>query len=180
MAAVVVSGAIAWVEGNWRARPGLAMGFANHGGMWSDLLLLSMANAAIVPHLRLGGWVVGAMALATMASVWVHAWWYQRGGGGDHVWPAHSHGSWWRDLSWSGWAHVIYVVVELTLLAGFVLHAAPPDVVIFVAAIFTIHVPIGLLQPRWFRTGHIATVQEQPLLAPLLIALWAATLLKMP
>ena len=26
------------------------MGFANHGGMWSDLVLLSMANAAIVPE----------------------------------------------------------------------------------------------------------------------------------
>jgi hypothetical protein len=74
---------------------------------------------------------------------------------------------------------VLYVAGELTLLIGFVLHAAPADAVILVAAIFTVHVPIGLLQPRWFLTGHIATVQEQPLLAPLLLALWAATIVKL-
>ena len=169
------------------------MGFANHGGMWSDLLLLSMANAAIVPHLTVGWWVVGAVALATVASVWVHVHWYHPApgnadvnsshavalDGGNHMWPAHAHGSWWRDLSWSGWAHVIYVVGELTLLIGFLLHPIAADVVILVTAIFTIHVPIGLLQPRWFLTGHIATVQEQPLLAPLLLALWAVTLTKL-
>jgi hypothetical protein len=95
------------------------------------------------------------------------------------MWPSHAHGVWWRDLSWSGWAHVLYVIGELTLLMGFALHQAPADVVVFVAAVFTVHVPIGLLQPRWFLTGHIATVQEQPLLAPLLLALWAATIVKL-
>jgi hypothetical protein len=61
---------------------------------------------------------------------------------------------------------------------GFLVHAMPTDVVMLVAAIFTIHIPIGLLQPRWFKTGHIATVVEQPLLAPLLLAVWAVTLVK--
>jgi hypothetical protein len=68
---------------------------------------------------------------------------------------------------------------ELTVLAGFLVHHVPTDVVILTTAIFTIHVPIGLLQPRWFRTGHIATVSEQPLLAPLLMALWAVTYVKL-
>jgi hypothetical protein len=197
----MVSGCIAWAEGNWTARPGLAMGFANHGGMWSDLVLLSMANAAIVPHLLPGQWILGAVAIGTIASLWVHRHWYTPrsamaehpappGGdqsvpvapdprGGDHMWPHHTRGTWWQDLSAAGWAHVIYVIAELTVLAGFLLHPVPTDVVIFVTAIFTIHVPIGLLQPRWFRTGHIATVQEQPLLAPLLLALWAVTMIKL-
>lgn len=193
--AVLVAGALAWFEGNWRQRPGLGMGFANHGGMWSDLVLLSMANAVIVPHLTWGWWVPAALAIATGASVWVHAHWHrppsplggddscERDGArplrGDHMWPSHAHGVWWRDLSWSGWAHVLYVIGELTLLIGFALNQAPVDAIIFVAAIFTVHVPIGLLQPRWFLTGHIATVQEQPLLAPLLLALWAATIVKL-
>ncbi len=210
--AVIVSGAIAWAEGNWTERRGLAMGFANHGGMWSDLALLSMANAVIVPHLTWGRWLIGAVLLGALASIWVHMHWYHQPAvarsrstaawadvdsddpndadlampgmespedAGDHMWPAHACGSWWRDLSWSGWAHVLYVTGELTLLAGFLLHTVPGDVVLFVAAIFTIHVPIGLLQPRWFRTGHIATVAEQPLLAPLLVALWAVTLFKL-
>jgi hypothetical protein len=180
--------------------------------MWSDLVLLAMANAVIVPHLTSGPWLVGALAIGGLASIWVHAYWYHPPSvarervseiearperdiqddaaprpcagesaeiAGDHMWPAHVHGSWWRDLSWSGWAHVVYVTGELALLLGFVVHVMPPEVVIFVAAILTIHVPIGLLQPRWFKTGHIATIVEQPLLAPLLVALWAVTVVKL-
>jgi hypothetical protein len=194
--AVLAAGALAWLEGNWRRHPGLGMGFANHGGMWSDLVLLSMANAVIVPHLTWGWWVAPALAVATVASLRVHAHWHRAprplGGDdsterdgtrrlwGDHMWPSYAaRGVWWRDLSWSGWAHVLYVIGELTLLMGFALHQAPADVVVFVAAVFTVHVPIGLLQPRWFLTGHIATVQEQPLLAPLLLALLDATIVKL-
>ena len=42
VAAVLLSGAVAWLEGNWVRRSGLSMGFANHGGMWGDLLLLEI------------------------------------------------------------------------------------------------------------------------------------------
>ena len=209
-AAVVASGAVARIEGNWSRRRGLAMGFANHGGMWSDLVLLSMANAVVVPHLTWGPWLIGALPVSGLASLWVHAHWYHlptrglvsnghvnAGAGphddsraqslagesalnaGDHMWPAHVHGSWWRDLSWSGWAHVAYVTGELALLIGLLVHQMPTDVVMLVAVIFTIHLPIGLLQPRWYKTGHIATVVEQPLLAPLLVALWAITMVKL-
>jgi hypothetical protein len=212
--AVVASGTVAWAEGNWGRRDGLAMGFANHGGMWSDLVLLSMANAVVVPHLTWGPWLIGALLVSGLAALWVHSHWYHRhrpsmtgevvhhgelasegdiqddthshahtGASadttGDHMWPARVHGSWWRDLSWAGWAHVVYVSGELALLVGFLVHVMPPEVVMFVAAVFTIHVPIGLLQPRWFTTGHIATIAEQPLLAPLLVALWAMTMVKL-
>jgi len=186
------------------------MGFANHGGMWSDLVLLSMANAVVVPHLTWGPWLIGALLISGLASIWVHAYWYHppsiarefvshdevkpesdrledahspagdsAHNAGDHMWPAHVHGSWWRDLSWSGWTHIVYVTGELALLLGFLVHVMPTEVVMLVAAIFTIHVPIGLLQPRWFKTGHIATIVEQPLLAPLLFALWAVTMVKL-
>jgi hypothetical protein len=202
VAAVLLSGAIAWAEGNWQRRPGLAMGIADHGGMWGDLVLLPMANAAIVPYLTIGPWLLVALGAATVASLWVHKHWYtpracddegpaaavernaepdlaKARDRGDHMWPRRVHGTWGRDLSWSGWAHVLYVVGELAVLAGFLVHRVPTDVVILTTAIFTIHVPIGLLQPRWFRTGHIATVREQPLLAPLLMALWAVTMIKL-
>jgi hypothetical protein len=179
VAAVLGSAALAWAEGNWKTRPSLGMGFADHGGMWSDLVLLSMANAVIVPHLTWGRWVATALAVSAIASTVVHKYWYSPNGAGDHMWPTHATGSWARDLSWAGWAHVLYVVGELTILAGFALHTVPPDVVILIAAIFTLHLPIGLLQPRWFLTGHIATVQEQPLLAPLLLVLWAVSASKL-
>ncbi len=179
--AVVVSGGIAWVEGNWKLRPGLGMGFVNHGGMWGDLVLLPIANAAIVPFLSFGPWIATAALAATIASVAVHIHWGGRGKGrrsGDHMWPSHDRGSWWSDLSWAGWAHVIYVIGELTLLLGFAVHAMPGSVVLLVAAIFTVHVPLGLLQPRHFLTGRVATLREQPLLGVLVMVLWAAVALK--
>lgn len=181
VAAVAVSGYAAWREGNWRRRPGLAMGFADHGGMWDDVILLPFANAAIVPHLTVGAWLAVALAAAALASAVVHIHWYR----GDrdelaleHMWPLRSHGSWHLDLSTAGWLHVLYVIGELTLLVGFLVHDMPRLVVLLVAAIFTIHVPIGLLQPRWFVTGRLAGLAEHPLLLPCLVALWIVTAVK--
>ena len=180
--AVVVSGLAARREGNWRRRPGLAMGFADHGGMWDDLVLLPVANAAVAPYLTIGPWLAWAVALSALASAAVHVHWYR----GDrvvhspeHMWPTRPRGSWFGDLSIAGWLHVLYVTGELTLLVGFLVHDLPATVVLLVAAIFTIHVPIGLLQPRWFVTGRIATLAEQPLLLPCLLALWGVVAIKL-
>lgn len=181
VAAVIGCGLLAWLEGNWRQRPGLAMGFANHGGMWGDLLLLPIANAVIVPHLISGAWVGVAVALGTLVSLSVHAYWYRGDAvahAGEHMWPSRRCGTWARDLSAAGWAHVIYVAAELTLLAGFLIHPVPANAALLVAMIFTVHVPIGLLQPRYFLTGRLASLREQPLLAPLLLALWGVTSVK--
>jgi hypothetical protein len=175
VAAVLVSGAVAWREGAWKRRPELAMGFVNHGGMWGDLLLLPLANAAIVPHLAPGAWLAAALALGTLASAAAHALWYRGDRAShspEHMWPTRPVGRWYGDLSWAGWLHVVYVIGELSVLIGFALHPMPSAVVIFVTAIFTVHVPLGLLQPRWFLTGHIASPSEQPLLLPCLLALW--------
>lgn len=182
VAAVVVSGAVAWRDGCWTRRPGLDMGFANHGGMWGDLLLLPIANAVIVPHLSVGPWIGGALLISTLASVWVHVHWYRGSHPAhscEHMWPRRPHGGWARDLSPAGWLHVAYVVGELSLLIGFLVHPMPTPAVLVVAAVFTIHVPIGLLQPRWFLTGRVASPAEQPLLIPCLAALWVVAAIKL-
>ena len=179
--AVIVSGGAAWSEGNWRRRPGLAMGFADHGGMWDDVILLPIANAVMTPHLSAGRWIVAAVALATAASVFVHIHWYRGhrdSHSPEHMWPGRSYGTWLRDLSVAGWLHVLYVIGELTLLVGFLLYPMPVVTIVLVTALFTIHVPIGLLQPRWFLTGRIATLREQPLLVPCLVALWLVAAIK--
>ena len=182
VAAVMISAATAWREGCWVRRSGLDMGFANHGGMWGDLLLLPIANAVIVPHLTLGPWLAGVVPTAALASAWAHHHWYRGASSShspEHMWPCRVHGTWARDLSWAGWLHVGYVCGELTLLGGFLIHPMPDLVVLIVAAVFTIRVPIGLLQPRWFLTRRIATLRQQPLLLPSLAALWIAALVKM-
>jgi hypothetical protein len=158
------------------------MGFANHGGMWGDLMLLPIANAVIVPGLTIGRWIAVALILSTIASVWVHHYWY-RGHrvthSAEHMWPRRRSGACFRDLSWAGWLHVVYVIGQLTILIGFLLHPLPRAVVLLVAAVFTVHLFLGLLQPRWFVSGQIATLRQQPLLAPLLAALWAVVIAKL-
>jgi hypothetical protein len=187
--AVLISGALAALQHNFTRRPGLDMGFVQHGGMWGDFVLLPIANAAIVPHLAAGPWLVAALSIGLALSVWVHIHWY-RGDravtdvkspahGSEHMWPSRRHGSWWRDLSWAGWAHVFYVAGELTVLIGFLLFPVPAAAVAVVGAVFTLHVPLGLLQPRWYLTGEIASVRQQPLLLGLLAVLWVVAFVKM-
>jgi hypothetical protein len=180
--AVAMSGLAAWREGNWRRRPGLAMGFADHGGMWDDLILLPFANAAITPYLTIGLWLALALAAATLTSIAVHVHWYrghEASHAPEHMWPARHRGSWAGDLSIAGWLHVCYVIGELTLLTGFLIFPMPLPTTLLVAGIFTIHVPVGLLQPRWFVTGRVATLAEQPLLLPSLLALWSVVAIKL-
>ncbi len=66
--AVLASALLAWRQRNFAKRPGLDMGFVNHGGMWGDLVLLPIANAMIVPHLQPGAWLIGALALGSALS----------------------------------------------------------------------------------------------------------------
>lgn len=157
VAAVAVSGVMAFREGTWRRRPGLDIGFVNHGGMWGDAVLLPIANAVIVPWLTPGWWLVLPVGVAGMASVAVHVWWHggTRDGVRDHMWPARPSGHWARDLSLAGWCHVVYVTGELGLLLAGALSPTPPAVVLLVAAILTLHIPLGILQPAWYATGRV-------------------------
>ncbi len=240
--AVLASALLAWRQRNFAKRPGLDMGFVNHGGMWGDLVLLPIANAMIVPHLQPGAWLIGALALGSALSAWVHVHWYRgervRGSrfevrssefevrssefevrsskfevrstasehvnrniepgtverrsiehrtgssqakphSSEHMWPSRPHGVWWRDLSWAGRAHVVYVACELSVLIGFLLFPMPGEVVAIVWAIFTLHLPLGLLQPRWFLTGEIVGPRKQPLLLPCLAAVWLMSWVKL-
>jgi hypothetical protein len=188
--AVVVSAVLAAMQRNFFRRAGLDMGFVNHGGMWGDLVLLPIANAAIAPHLQVGAWLAIAVAIGLGLSAWVHVYWYRgvrddaaarraRHHSAEHMWPARRHGRWWKDLSWAGWAHVFYVAGELAILIGFLLFPVPDEVIAIVALIFTLHVPLGLLQPRWFLTGEIAGPRRQPLVLPLLATLWIVSLVKL-
>jgi hypothetical protein len=178
--AVVASGLVARAEGHWRHREGLDIGFAEHGGMWGDLLLLPLANAAIVPYLVAGGWLVLPFGLAFIASLWLHARWHggHRSGVRDHMWPSRRHGRWFRDLSLAGWLHVAYVTAELGLILAWALSPMPASVVWLVAVVLTIHVPIGLLHPGWFATRRRPT-QATSLLASSLASLWATVLVKL-
>ena len=96
VAAVMVSGAVAAGEGHFRKRPGLDLGFANHGGMWGDLLLLPVVNAVAVPWIEPGWWLLAPIAFAAIASLVLHVWWHGGTPHGvrDHLWPTRPSGRW--------------------------------------------------------------------------------------
>jgi hypothetical protein len=172
--AVVASGAVAHAGGLWRRRPGLEMGFVNHGGMWGDLVLLPVANAAIVPHVRPGWWLAGALAGSMLASIGLHRWWHggETASVRDHMWPSRGRGHWARDLSPAGWCHVGYVAGELIVIFAYALAPMPGSVVLVVTLLLTLHVPIGLLQPAWFATGRVMRWNVQTVVVALAVV-WA-------
>jgi len=158
--AVIVSGTVAAYEGHWRKRPGLDLGFADHGGMWGDLLLLPVVNAVTVPWVEPGWWLLGPLGLAAVVSLVLHGWWHGGTPEGvrDHMWPSRPSGRWTMDLSLSGWCHVAYVAGELGLLLAWALSPAPPAVVWVVAILLSLHAPLGVLQPAWLATGRLPAV----------------------
>jgi hypothetical protein len=180
VAAVVLSGAVAAYEGHWRRRAGLDIGFAEHGGMWGDLLLLPVVNAVAVPWIEPGWWLLGPLALAAIVSLVLHGWWHGGTPHGvrDHLWPTRPSGRWAADLSRSGWCHVAYVTGELGLLLAWALSPAPATVVWTVAIILSLHAPLGVLQPAWFATGRLPSVDVRLVLASLAAA-WVVAAAKL-
>lgn len=180
VAAVVVCGGVAWIEGNWRRREGLDLGFVDHGGMWGDLLLLPIANAIIVPHIVPGRRLLLPLAVSALVSLWLHARWHGGHASGvrDHMWPSRPYGHRFRDLSAAGWMHIIYVIGQFGLIVAWALTPMPAAAVVLVTAVLTAHVPLGLLQPGWVATGHRPT-SATPVLVGALALLWVVAALKL-
>lgn len=174
-----MSGAVAAVEGHWRRGARLDVGFATHGGMWGDAVLLSAVNALVVPWIEPGWWLVAAALSGIVGTMALHRWWHggHRDGLREHMWPARPVGRWRHDLSWAGRCHVVYVACEIAVLACYVVTAMPAAVVLMVSALLTVHVPLGVLQPPWIANGqvHRSDVWQAGLA---ITAIWLAALVK--
>jgi hypothetical protein len=157
VAAVAVSGAVAAAEGHWRRSARVRVGFASHGGMWGDVVLLPIVNALIVPWVAGGAWLVLPLLVGAAASVALHAWWHggHEHGLRDHMWPSRPTGGWRSDLSWAGWCHVVYVAVEVAVLAAYAVTPMPARVVVLVSVLLTAHVPLGVILPAWSATRRV-------------------------
>jgi hypothetical protein len=178
--AVIASGVVAAREDLWRKRPGLDMGFANHGGMWGDLLLLPIVNGLIVPWIAPGWWLAGPLVLGTVVSCALHAWWHggRRDDVRDHIWPSRRSGRWRGDLSGAGWCHVVFVAGEATLLLAYLPTPVPAAVVVTVSTIMSLHVPLGVLQPAWYGTGRVLAASGR-LVAVAVGTAWAVAAAKL-
>lgn len=180
VAAVALSGAVAAWEGHWRRSDRVQVGFAGHGGMWGDAVLLACVNALVVPWIAPGWWLVGPLVVGTAAAVALHAWWHGGHGVGlrEHMWPARPTGRWHTDLSWAGWCHAVYVAFEVALLVAYVVTPMPASVILLVSALLTIHVPIGVLLPPWSATRRVHRADLWQV-ASAIAAVWAVAAAKL-
>lgn len=182
---MILSAYVSWREGTFR--PGsVTMGFLNHGGMWSDFLLLPIVNGLIVPYLgrnaakrNLGA--CGLFACAVAVTLFAHAEWAAMGraaGTTDFVFPRHSPGAWYSDMSFSGFLHLVYMSVELTLVLGYAVMRMPVKRVLLISGLLSVHLIVGQVQPGWYSTGTIWTARTiVPTLATVLLT-WLVALYK--
>jgi hypothetical protein len=177
--AVAVSGAVAAAEGHWRRSSRVQVGFATHGGMWGDAILLPIVNALVVPWIAAGVWVVAPLLAGAAASLALHAWWHGGHPHGirEHMWPSRPTGRWHADLSWAGWCHVAYVAVEVALLITYVVTPMPVAAVLWVSLLLSAHVPIGVLAPAWTATRRVFR-EDLWQIAIAIAAIWAVAAVK--
>ena len=120
-------------------------------------------------------WLIGAAASAAL-----HAWWHGGHDGGlrEHMWPSRPAGRWHVDLSWAGWCHVVYVAVEVALLAAYVISAMPPPAVVAaVSLLLTAHVSVGVLLPPWTAARQVFRVDLGQTAAAIALV-WIVAVLK--
>ncbi|MCX6927749.1 MAG: hypothetical protein NT154_31740 [Verrucomicrobia bacterium] len=180
-ATVVVSAIASLMEGTFTSKK-VTMGFVNHGGMWSDLAIMSMVAGLCFPHFLRNKYLgVLSLCVACITTVIAHVKWaegFKADGITGHMFPTHHTGVWYRDMSLAGWSHVGVMVL---LLAGVIMYAAsptPPGVVVIVSLLLTVHIFIGCVQPGWYCTRKFWTWMNftPPLCAAGLI--WMIALVK--
>lgn len=148
--AVLLSGVVAFWEG-YLTDKRVTMGFLSHGGMWGDLLLMSLVMALVVPNLihdRI--YVLPSLAFSLLITILAHAqWcrWMRLDATTGHMFPTHSAGRWYIDMSISGWMHLVFMTIMLGVLFVYVLSPMPIRVVVAVAILLSVHMLVGTLQP---------------------------------
>ena len=161
-----VAAYVAWRGGTFTSRS-VTMGFVSHGGMWGDLLILPVVNGLIVPHLprfnrRRIAMGIGLVACAVFATVVAHQQWAAMGkaaGTTDFIFPNHVTGIWYSDISVSGYLHLAYMSVELSLVLAYALMPVPRRTVITISSLLMIHLIIGQVEPGWYTSGTIWTAR---------------------
>jgi hypothetical protein len=160
---VVLAGFVAWRAGTLSIPRPEGMGFLQHGGMWSDLLLLPIANGAIVPYLpaltrRRIAFVLAILAASALLTIRMHVFWMDVG------WDQRSSGFmftqdraaiWSRGMVPAGWLHLAYMTLEVTLLSVYALCPMPRWVTVTVTTVLTLHIPVAIIQPGWYTGGRL-------------------------
>ncbi len=158
--AVIICGIASLIEGTLTNKK-VTIGFLTHGGMWSDLIVMSIVNGLCFPHFVKNKYVIMfSLSMACIITVIAHAKWadyFRTNGITGHMFPTHQDGVWYRDISTSGWGHIGVMVLLLASTIMYTVSPTPPGVVFTVSLLLTLHVFVGTVQPGWHCTGKLWT-----------------------
>lgn len=181
VAVVVISGVASFMEGTL-TRKNVTMGFLNHGGMWGDLIIMSVVTGFVFPYLvRSRIYALSALFIAFTVTVIAHilwAKWMQSDAITGHMFPTHETGKWYLDMSGAGWMHVVVMTALLTVVLIYAVSSVPVNVLFAVSLLLTVHVFLATVQPGWYCTGKLWTWRNfgTPLFTTALI--WSIAALK--
>lgn len=179
--AVIISGAISWAEGTLTNKR-VTMGFLNHGGMWSDLIVMPVVMGLAVPYfVRNRSLVISLLLFALVVTVIAHilwARWFRADRITGHIFPSHETGTWYLDISTAGWMHVLVMTLLLAAMFMYSLSPLPVEAVVGISLLLTVHMFIATLQPGWYCTGKLWSWTNfgPPILAT--FAVWSIAMLK--
>lgn len=159
IAGLVALSAIASLADGTFTNRRVTMGFLYHGGMWGDLILMSVVTGFVFPYfLTNPRFVIPALLISCAVTFLAHvqwAQWMRKDGITGHVFPGHQTGVWYLDLSPAGWIHVVVMAVLLTAFVLYAISATPATVVFIVSILLSVHVLVGSVQPAWYCTGKL-------------------------
>ncbi len=182
VALVVISGLMSVLERTFMSKL-VTMDFLHHGGMWGDLLILSVVNGYIAPYLTRDATIIYCLSAVAVILTLVAHWAWVNGMREHHItghmFPAHVHGMWYKDLSLSGWMHVVTMAFLLGMLLAYIVSPMPRDVVFLTSFLVNIHVVLGTVQPGWYCTGSIFTKGNLVPPAAAIVLIWAIAAVKL-
>jgi hypothetical protein len=179
--AVIISGVVSFIEGNFTSK-NVTMGFVNHGGMWGDLIIMSVVTGLVFPYLIKNQiYTLSALFVALTVAIIAHILWakgMQSEAVTGHMFPTHKTGKWYLDMSGAGWMHVLVMAMLLAVFFIYAISPLPKNVVITASLLLTIHVFIAAVQPGWYCTRELWTRRNfgPPLVVTALV--WSIAALK--
>jgi hypothetical protein len=168
MAVVILEGIFAWLDGSFSRRQWrhLRLSFLWHWGVSiGDLVILPIINGLIIPYLIID-WDLSPHGLfvklliysaflagSFFVTKWCHKlWWPAKKEDFGHIF-SNWFGSrgrrnlWFEDLTWSGAVHFIFMIVQLVIVASYLLTPMPREVVMSVGILMAIFLPIATIEP---------------------------------
>jgi hypothetical protein len=185
---VLLSGFISYCEGTFTSNGDQSqMGFINHGGMWSDLLLMPFINALLVPcfsrpNRKMLTFFIASIIIAGIVTVFLHIHWMGQHYDQyffSHMFYIHPGEAWYQNITLAGWMHIVFMTIQLALLAMYTIFPMPSPVVWALSVIITLHIPIAVIQPGWYFTKKFWTMRNLLPAAILFVLTWLIAIAKL-